>query len=70
MADDEIIERCALICDVMIGELEILRRTARKSHYDRRSQREIDYAIRAVRRAAERIRVLKGVAEEPGGPAR
>lgn len=67
MSDDDIIERCALICDAMLGELETLRRTARKSHYDRRSQREIDFAIRAVRRNAERIRALKSVAEEPGG---
>lgn len=63
MEGNDLIERCASICDTMIAELEALRTTARAHQYDRRSQREIDYATRAVRRAAERIRALKGGGE-------
>lgn len=62
MDDDETIERCASLGDALVAELEKLRKTARKSHYDRQTPRQIDYAIRNVRRLAERIRALKGVA--------
>lgn len=62
--DDEVIERCAQLADAMAAELQKLRITARKTHYDRQTPRQIDYAIRTVRRLAERIRALKGVAPE------
>lgn len=65
MADDEQIERCARVCDAMIRELEGHKPKARKSQYDRQSPRQIDYAIRAIRRVAERVRALKGVTHEP-----
>lgn len=65
MAGDDNIERCASICDAMIRELETLRPSARKGQYDRQSPRQIDYAVRAVRRVGERIRALKGVSEPP-----
>lgn len=61
MADDDQIEACAKVCDGIIAELTALRPTSRKSQYDRQSPRQIDYAIRAVKRCAERIRALKGV---------
>jgi hypothetical protein len=60
MADEEIVERCAAICDSVAQELEALKPNARQFRYDRQSLREIDYAIRAVHRAAERIRALRG----------
>lgn len=63
-SDDDIIERCATLGDEMAAELQKLRTTARKSHYDRQTPRQIDYAIRTVRRLAERIRALKGVPPE------
>lgn len=63
-SDDEVIERCAALGDAMAMELQKLRTTARKSHYDRQTPRQIDYAIRTVRRLAERIRALKGVPPE------
>lgn len=61
MADNEQIEQCALVCDGLVSELEALRPKSRVSQYDRQSPRQIDYAIRSVRRAAERIRALKSV---------
>lgn len=63
MSGNDIIERCALIADGMIAELEKLKEAARTGQLDRRSKLEIDYAIRSVRRVAERIRALKSVAE-------
>lgn len=59
--DNALIERCAALADAMIKELQKLRTTARKTHYDRQTPRQIDYAIRTVRRLAERVRALKGV---------
>lgn len=67
MADDEIVERCAAVCDGVIAELRTMKSKGRRGQYDRQSGRQIDYAIRAVRRAAARIRALKGVSEPPGG---
>lgn len=67
MAADDIVERCATQCDGVIAELQDMKPNARRGQYDRQSVRQIDYAIRAVRRAAERIRALKGVSEPPGG---
>lgn len=64
MADDAIIERCAQLCDEMIRELEGLKPRSRKGQYDRQSPRQIDYAVRAIRRLSERQRALKGVAQE------
>lgn len=69
MVDDGQTERCALICDEMAKELEGLRTRARRGQYDRRSGREIDYAIKAVRRVGDRIRALKGLAHETAQPA-
>lgn len=68
MADDEQIEACAHLCDAMIRELETLKPTVRKGQYDRQAPRQIDYAIRAVRRLAERIRALKGLAQIGAAP--
>lgn len=62
MADDDLIERCAAICDATVEELKKLKPTSRKGQYDRQSPRQIDYAIRAVRRVADRIRAQKGIA--------
>lgn len=65
MTDDEQVERCARECDTMAKELEAHRPTSRRGTTDRQSPREIDYAIRAVRRVAERIRSLKDPAADP-----
>lgn len=61
MGDDALIEYCARVCDSMAQELVDMKPTARRGKYDRQTSRQIDYAIRAVRKAAERIRALKGV---------
>lgn len=67
MADDDIVERCAAVCDGIIAELKAMKPKSRQSQYDRQSPLQIDYAIRAVKRAADRIRALKGVSAPPGG---
>ena len=63
-SDDDVIEKCAALGDAMAAELQTLRKTARKSHYDKQTPRQIDYAIRTIRRLAQRIRALKGVSPE------
>lgn len=67
MTDDELIDKCARLCDAMILELEAQKPGARKGQYDRQSPLRIDFAIRSVRRVGERIRALKGV-QEPDAP--
>lgn len=64
MAGDAQIERCAKVCDSMALELEQLKPSARRGKYDRQTARQIDYAVRSVRRVAERIRALKSVAAD------
>lgn len=61
MVEDEQLERCAQQCDAMVRELESQKPTARKGQYDRQTPRQIDRAIRAVRRVGERIRALKSM---------
>lgn len=67
MPDDEQIEICAKVNDSMVEELAKIRSSARRGQYDRQSARQIDYAMRALKRAAERIRALKGISEPPAG---
>jgi hypothetical protein len=58
LADDIDTERecCAVIADHTVSELTGMRDGARRSHYDRQSALQIDYAIRWCRRIGERIR--------------
>lgn len=68
MRIDSRIERCAQICDDMVRELGAQRDKSRKGQYDRKSPREIDFAMRAVARVGERIRTLKPKGEELSPP--
>lgn len=58
MAGDHL-ERCAAVCDEMVQELEAQRERAKRNPYDRAADRETDFAIRAVKKIAERIRAQK-----------
>lgn len=65
---DDDIERCALVLDAMVGELLTLKSTERPAQYDRQAPLRIDYAVRVVRRCAERVRALKTIAQDATFP--
>jgi hypothetical protein len=60
-------EACAAICDAMVEELEAIKKSMRRTRHDRNPGREVDYAIRAVKRVAERIRARASL-EAPAPP--
>lgn len=60
MTDDKI-EQCARACEGIIADLTAQKTKLKKGQKDRRAILEIEYAIRALRRAAERVRALKSV---------
>lgn len=67
MADQ--IDQCLALCDAMIQELEAQRPKSRKGRYDRQSPRQIDFAIRTVRRLAERFKAFRAVGTDEPAPA-
>lgn len=59
MVDGDLIERCAAVIDATAAEVHALKASARKGHYDKQSGLQIDYAVRWLRKGAERIRASK-----------
>jgi hypothetical protein len=62
MIDNRRIEQCARICDAMVLELAAQKIVTKNGTPSARANRQIDYAIRAVERVAQRIRVMKTIA--------